>query len=78
MYIEYFLLQIFVFICSHLGTSMTLSLHLTINLGINKFFYSQYHLTNLKVSMDGLCMSVKPELGAWSLKFNVILIHLHG
>ncbi len=20
--------------------------------------------------MDGLCMSVKPELGAWNLKFN--------
>jgi hypothetical protein len=55
---------------------MTLSLHLTINLGINRFFYPQYHLTNLKVSMDGLCMSVK--LGPWTLKFNAILVHLHG
>jgi hypothetical protein len=47
---------------------MTLSLHLTINLGINMFLYPQYHLTNLKVFMDGLCMSVKLELGAWSFE----------
>jgi len=27
---------------------------------------------------DGLCMGIKSELGACSLKLNVILIHLHG
>jgi len=48
---------------------MTLSLHLTINLGINRFLYPQYHLTNL--FMDGLCMSVKPELKALSLELKV-------
>jgi hypothetical protein len=27
---------------------------------------------------NGLCMNIKPKLGAWSLELNVILIHLHG